>query len=185
MTQRMARSRIEQEYMDERADQFEERVLRPGRLHWLGIAAIGVCFTAIGFQGIRDGEFMGWFCAGFFGLVTAVAVLQFIPGASYLYLGPDGFAMCSFRRIHTYRWSDVEYFTVGVISSNKMVMFNFSPSYVQHGKMRTVSRALAGHECALPDTYGMKAEELAALLNAYRDRFIEQGEPDGATGIVQ
>ncbi len=40
--------------------------------------------------------------------------------------------------------------------------------------VRRAARAIAGYDGgALPDTYGMNAVELAALMNAWRDRYAK------------
>ena len=49
---------------------------------------------------------------------------------------------------------------------HEMVGFNFAPTYDRAKLGRTVAKALSQCEGALPDTYGKKAEELAAILNA-------------------
>jgi hypothetical protein len=49
------------------------------------------------------------------------------------------------------------------------IMVAVSPEQTSH--VRGAARAVAGYDGgALPDTYGMKAAELAALMNAWRDR---------------
>jgi hypothetical protein len=35
-----------------------------------------------------------------------------------------------------------------------------------------MNRKLSGRNCALPDTFGLSAEDLANLMNAWRDRAI-------------
>jgi hypothetical protein len=41
-------------------------------------------------------------------------------------------------------------------------------------RIAKINRALVGAGSALPDTYGMKAEELAELMNEWRSRAITQ-----------
>lgn len=40
--------------------------------------------------------------------------------------------------------------------------------------MRAVSKAMAGFEGGLPDTYGMKADELALLLASYHAESVKK-----------
>jgi len=47
-------------------------------------------------------------------------------------------------------------------------MFNFSEEYKKAKKARKISSALSGAEGALHDTFGLKAEELADLMNEYK-----------------
>jgi hypothetical protein len=54
-----------------------------------------------------------------------------------------------------------------MISLNKMVVFNYSASYTKSKKGRSLSKGIAGWEGGLHDTFGMKAEKLMNLMNAY------------------
>lgn len=117
---------------------------------------------------IRGGDFWGWLVAGFFALGVIVSVINLLPGSSYLRLDNEGFTTCSLFRTHTFRWFDVERFDVARISTNKMVVFDFSDTYRKQEVGRRVATAVTGHEGALPESYGMSQEELAKLLNDYR-----------------
>jgi hypothetical protein len=79
-----------------------------------------------------------------------------------------------FRTTH-FKWSDVG--EIGVISvhMNRMVAFNFAEPYRSQHRAVVVSRTLAGWDGALPDTYGMSADALAALMTTYRDRASGSG----------
>jgi hypothetical protein len=116
----------------------------------------------------RNGDFWGWWVAGFFALGVIVAVVNSLPGSSYLRLDNEGFTTCSLFRSHTFRWSDVERFEVARISTNKMVVFNFSDTYLRQEVGRKIATAMAGYEGALPESYGLSPEELAKLLNRHR-----------------
>ena len=120
---------------------------------------------------VHDGKKMGYFCGGFFALGLPVFALQFHPKAAYLKLAADGFTFCSLFRAHTVQWKHVREFAVIQISLNKMVAWNFTPEYSQSERGRALSKSLSGYEAALPDTYGMKAEELVSLMSDLRNRF--------------
>jgi len=47
-------------------------------------------------------------------------------------------------------------------------MFNFSEEYKKAKKARKISSAISGAEGGLHDTFGLKAEELAKLMNEYK-----------------
>jgi len=49
----------------------------------------------------------------------------------------------------------------------------------QMPRMRGVSTAIAGANAGLPDTYGLKAGELAAVLNAARERALARANLAG------
>jgi len=52
-----------------------------------------------------------------------------------------------------------------------MVAISFSELYRKAKTTRGLARFIAGAEGALPDTYGMKADQLANLLNEWKSRF--------------
>jgi hypothetical protein len=102
-----------------------------------------------------------------------VFALQFHPKAAYLHLAADGFTICSLFRAHTVRWAQVREFAVIRVGPNRMVGWNYTPDYPGSGRARAVSKLLAGCEAALPDTYGMKPQELAKLMESLRQRYVE------------
>ena len=133
----------------------------------------------IGKPGTPFDRFMGWSGLVFFGLCFLVAVIQILPGASFLRLEAEGFTVCSMWRTTFYRWSDIESFGVAeftiaapVPTRHRMVGFNFSPSYPRAAKspgLKRFNRSLTGYEAALPDNYGWKHDMLAARLNQWRE----------------
>lgn len=75
-------------------------VLRPRRFRWPAYFLIGLGFTVGGGLMIWDGDWQGWFVAGFFGLCTVVSAILMLPGASYLRLTAEGFTQSSEFRGH-------------------------------------------------------------------------------------
>ncbi len=148
--------------------------LRPGRgqtLLWL-LVCIG--FVVIGISMAREGRPTGYFCAGFFGLGLPVFGLQFHPRAAYLQLSSDGFTFCSLFRAQFVPWTQVREFAVIRVGQKRMVAWNFTPNHPARVRMRRISKALSGYEAALPDTYGLKPQELAEVLNSL---LCEYGKP--------
>lgn len=143
-------------------------MLRPRPIKWIGMALGSLAFSMIGIWMIRSGETFAWMIVVFFGLCLSVSLISMLPNATYLELTADGFTMCSMFRAHTFRWADVTGFGIGRVFSNKMVMFNFEPSYERSPKLRSFNVELVGFEAALPDSYGLNHEDLAELLNSYK-----------------
>jgi hypothetical protein len=56
-----------------------------------------------------------------------------------------------------------------------LVVFNFSNLHRSHEFARKLSSAIGGYEGGLPDTYGLLAKELAALMNDWRQRGVPSG----------
>ncbi len=141
-------------------------------------------FTAGGIWMILDGQKMGWFCGGFFALGIPIFLIQMHPRASYLTVSHEGFEFSSLFRKTRYRWSDLSAFGTYTLRQKGMpvgtfVGFDFSPECQIAPKMRAVSKAMAGFEGGLPDTYGMKADELALLLASYHAESMKKAHPVG------
>lgn len=115
----------------------------------------------------REQPVIGYACAIFFVLCALVGAVTLHPNSSSLQLTEAGFTFVSLFRSTTVPWSHVERFFPMKIYHNSMVGWNYSSSFDAQRIVRKVSNALAGVEAALPDTYGMQASELAALLNEY------------------
>lgn len=144
-------------------------VLRPSPWKWAGVGAICLVLALGGALLARQGRWIGWVSLLFFGVGLLVSVVAAMPTASYLRLDPEGFTICSLYRAHKVRWTDVTGFGVGRIFLNKMVMFNFEPTYQRTPGLRSLNAGIVGYEAGLPDNYGLSHEELADLMNNYRD----------------
>jgi len=143
------------------------------------LLTVCLAFVACAIFLIHKGEKFGWVCAGFFGLGIPVFLVQLLPNASFLTVTEEGIEFCSLFRRHKIRWSDISEFGVTTVRQqglpvNKMVGFNYSPTYQRAAKARSVAKALAGFEGALPDTYGMRAENLAQLLTEYHRKWCSE-----------
>jgi len=136
----------------------------------LGITALGIII-------LLEGILLGWVVVGFFGFgafVTASAVCGY---RFYLVLTPEGFTVQTLIHTYSYKWTDIERFKTGWIYFIKTVWFRFSDSYESQSILGKVGKALSPFDIRnLPDTYGMKAETLAELMNALRERALHSGE---------
>lgn len=156
-----------------------ELILRPRRFKYLLFALLSVGFAIGGALTVRDSKLLGWVEILFFGSGAIVFCLLLLPGSAYLRLDPAGFTSCSLFRPHFTPWCEVDSFAVGTVGIKRMVVFNFSELHHGQKYLRKVSSGLSGYEGALPDAYGLKAEELAALLNDWRQRYA----PSAASGL--
>jgi hypothetical protein len=135
---------------------------------WLLLGSLA--FVAIGIWMGRDEGWIGYACAAFFALCGLVAVVSLIPGANSLRIDDDGLTCRSLFRRWSVRWGEIDRFFVvetrqGMFRVRDLVGWNYLPGPGTGGRGRWLSAALAGCEGALPDTYGMKAAELADHLN--------------------
>ena len=136
---------------------------------------------------------VGWFALVFFSLAVLVALFQLLTKRSYLALTRDGFQIFGIRKSRLIPWSEVGAFTAYMPPTlvfawlprrindlgPKMVLFDYRPGVKAFRRMRAMNQTLTGHDAGLPDTYGLRAEELATLMNDWRSRFAA---PRGATG---
>jgi len=135
-------------------------------------------FVCIGaFQVVQHaGSAGGWICVVFFGLCSAVFAASFNPHAAYLQIQNEGFIVCSlFRKSPMVRWEEVSSFRVArpSLGGHRMVVYDWlAPS---NSRLRRVNRRLIGATDALPESYGLRLEELTELLNAWRQRALTSG----------
>ncbi|TWT22582.1 hypothetical protein FQY83_06095 [Luteimonas marina] len=140
--------------------------LRPSPVKWLAMVAISVAFVWIGLVLRAQEPLVAWACIVFFGLCGAIGLLNLLPGASRLLLDDDGFEIVSLFRRSRMRWSDIARFGTYRVGANVMVGFDFVDGYRGSDRLRRVNHSLSGFQGALPDTYGLKAGELAARMEA-------------------
>jgi hypothetical protein len=98
-----------------------------------------------------------------------VFLIQLFSNTSYLKLTEEGFEVKSLLKSHFTKWSYVEVFGVGYMRGNrKAVMFNYSENHTKPKPGKQIVSAITGGEGGLPNTYGMKAKELAGLMNKWK-----------------
>lgn len=156
----------------------EPLILRPSKWKAIGLLLICTIFALLGIRMGLSGEWIGYLCAAFFGLGVPVSILQFLPGASFLRIDAEGLTTRTMFRESHVPWNIVDqFFVVGMKQSgltvHRMVGFNYRPEYDQRRTSRQIAETISGCEGGLPDTYGMKAEDLAALLNECLLRYQE------------
>jgi hypothetical protein len=160
---------------------FQPLILRPKKSSGFMLLGLSVMFVVVGvWLAMTRGGWVGYVCAGFFSLGIPVAIAQLLPGGAYLKIAEEGFTYVTLFRPHTTAWRDVERFFVvtikqtGLSPIRTMVGFDYAPHYARAQFARNISSSLAQCEGGLPDTYGLKAEQLVDLLNDCLERFGEQ-----------
>jgi hypothetical protein len=148
--------------------------LRTSRTKMALLFGGSLAFSAAGFLVANKDPIIGYACIAFFGLCGIVGAVGLIPSSSYLELTQDGFTFCSLFRRSTVPWRHVREFLPIKIHHNAMVGWNYSTEFQSNATSRRIATALSGAEGALPDTYGMKAAELATLLNNLRARHAHE-----------
>ncbi|HRE16496.1 MAG TPA: STM3941 family protein [Rhodocyclaceae bacterium] len=145
--------------------------LYPARVKALGLLVGSVLFVLGGLFLLDENPVIGYSGIAFFGLCALVFLVQLaLPNSSYLELTEDSFTYASLFKKTTVPWRDVAAFRVATISRNKMVGWTVSSTYDGPRTGLAISNALTGTHGALPDTFGMKAEDLAELMNEFKYR---------------
>ena len=151
-------------------DNAEILILRPRRLKLALYGVLSAAFTVGGVLMILDNDKGGWFVSAFFGLCTLVFIGLLMPGSASLTLTREGFHVRSLWRGGFTAWSEVERFGVARLGHRTMVTYDLLDAAGR--RKGGYVRRLTGVEAALPDTYGMPAENLARLMNAWRERAL-------------
>jgi hypothetical protein len=131
------------------------------------------------------GKSIGYVALIFFGASSFVLPLLLFPQSTYLELNADGFNGRAAYRNYFQRWTDVSRFEVSKYCGRYTVLYNISEGKESpYAKMKVLlrfnRRRLCGFDLMIaPWAFGMKAEELASLLNLYRDWAIRQDSPGG------
>jgi len=105
-------------------------------------------------------------------IVAAVAML---PGAGALTLDAEGFEARNLFRRHRSRWQDTSGFQAARIppAQQKLVVYD---DVTQSAKtLAQINVGIVGRNAALPDTYGLSADDLAQLMAQWRERALARG----------
>ena len=116
-----------------------------------------------------------------FGVLTIFCTSVLLSSKEQLTLGANGFVITNGRRSTTFRWDEVGRFEVhfGHRSFVRSVYFTMSQLAVdrrasQNGVLpgRPFVMPVTFRTCIMPDIYGFSADELARLLNQWRNRAL-------------
>ena len=148
--------------------------LRPSRSGIGFFIVLSLIFIAISWYSVRVGATVGYLGMFFFGLGLIVVVIKLLPNSSYLRLTREGFTVCSLFRCHNVSWNDTSEFGVVDLGVKKMVGWNSQTAAGKQPTLFKTSQTISGYGCALPETYGLGAEELCALVNSMRAECLGQ-----------
>jgi hypothetical protein len=145
--------------------------LKPSRLKWAAVFLGCLAFVAAAVFVIprEDDPVMWWLCVGFFG-IGSLASLPGLFGMGGLELDPEGFTIDQWGRKTRRTWRECSEFTILHMRGGPFVGFTSETDARKFGA--SLSRGLVGETGMLPDKYGMKARDLAALMNRYRFRAL-------------
>ena len=144
--------------------------LYPPRLSYLVGVPIGLFFLALSLTYEHKAGFWGGILLSSFAIVASV--VSVMPQMSSLTLRDDGFEVrFNFRRMKV-PWSQARDFMAAGLDREAHIMFQ------NDGLSSTGMSEFGGRNAALGRTYGMPAEELAALMLQWRERAMaREAEP--------
>lgn len=148
------------------------RVLHSSRRRTLGLLALSGGFAFAGVLMVGADADFGWLVAAF-GLVGTLVFAIMLVRPNRLELSQQGLTTVTLGRRWSVKWSECGEFRASKIDYNvaapSMVVFDCSAPGVRSHVLEAAAEALSGANAALPETYGMSADELAELLNSYRE----------------
>ena len=144
-------------------------VLRPRRTRLVGFLVLSLLFAASGLLARTPAVVLA---AAFFGVAAVAFAVMLLPGAAYLRLDAEGFTTCSLFRSRRTSWADVGAFGVTQVSGQEMVGYDSATDAARRPRLAALNAGLSGFTSALPDTYGLGAANLAALMNEARSRAL-------------
>jgi hypothetical protein len=146
--------------------------MRPSRRKWLLILLGCAIFTAGSIWMVLEGKPIGWFPLIFFGLGSVTALALLLPGAGGLKLDANGFEITNlFQRKRT-RWQDTSVFEPVRIPPANILLVVYDDAKLGASSMAQIASSIAGRNGALPDTYGLSANDLASLMTQWRERAL-------------
>jgi hypothetical protein len=149
--------------------------LYPSRRKWLLVFAGCALFAVGGFWMIKDGDLRGWFVLIFFGLGVLVAAAAMLPGAGALTLDAEGFEARNLFRRYSTRWQDTAGFQAARIPPAQQKLVVYDDVTQSTKSIAQINVGIVGRNAALPDTYGLTADDLARLMAQWRELALARG----------
>ncbi len=151
----------------------KEIILRPSKFKHIRISITSFILAACSVSSISEHPLIGWTGVLLFGGGGIFLLIQLLSKSSQLRLTEDGFEVSSMGKRTFTTWGDVsEFFVLNTtqngLTVNSLVGYNNSAQYQKQELARSISHALTKCEGALPDTYGMSAADLAALMTDWK-----------------
>lgn len=152
--------------------------LHSSKTKWLVALAVCAIFV-VGGASLLTGEqrtwarLAGWISLIFFGLGLLVSAGMLLPGASSLTLHDEGFEIVHLYRRTALTWRAASGFEARRVGLQKIVVYDDAGNLKD--SLAKVNASLVGRNSGLGDTYGLSADDLAALLRQWRKRALGVG----------
>lgn len=118
-----------------------------------------------------------WFCVACLAVSVPFFLFLLIKGGG-LRLEAQGFRLAQAWRNTFTRWADTSEFEIGstaiLISyrGDGTAVVTYDDAHAKGGSLASINTSIVGKNSALPDTYGMSAEDLKTLMNGWRERAL-------------
>lgn len=142
-------------------------ILKPSKIKSIILMLISIGFVSLGISLLERNIMIAVLNIIFFGMTMIIFIINLIPNSVYLKIDEKGIEMKNLFRITFIPWQAVSNFTVKDLFFKKMVMYHISEKLLSGKEKRP-------KEAGFPDTYGMSAQKLAAMLNEYKNYFSEK-----------
>lgn len=152
--------------------------LHASKTKWLVALAVCAIFV-VGGASMLTGEqrtwvrLAAWSSVIFFGLGLLVAAGMMLPGASSLTLRDDGFEIVHLYRRTVLSWRAASGFEARRVGLQKIVVYDDAGT--MGDGLAKVNASLVGRNAGLGDTYGLSADDLAAVMRQWRNRALGLG----------
>ena len=163
-------------------------ILKSSRLKSILLLLVCGIFVAGGFfiPLEPDEKWIGWAAMGLFGIGIPVFLFQILkPGE--LRFSKTGFEQNFMGRSYAFRWDEVSEFSIHKVKNKGITAASFvvfSKLDSTSSPLNDVAIGIAGGTEMLGDTFGLKASELAEVMNRYRsDAIIQQPQDNGPEEI--
>lgn len=142
-------------------------LLRPAPGKRLALLAVSLALVGLAVAVGGRQPAVAWSLGGIFGACALLALAGLLPGAHHLRLDSHGLEVRALFRTTRLAWSDIARFGTTRVGLHPVVGLDFAPHVDRGAQLRRVNRGLSGFHGALPDTYGLGAEALAARLQQW------------------
>ena len=139
--------------------------LKPGKLKQILMLILNLGFVILGVNLLEKNLWIAILNIVLFGLGLIISVVSMLPNASMLYIDERGIEMTALFRKTFIPWQAVQNFSTRRVVFFKQVFFNLDESLINDKTKRK--------QGVFPDNYGMKAQELAELLNSYKNQILK------------
>ena len=148
--------------------------LYPSRSKFFMLFAISASFVTVGAVMLvkQNSSATMWFGVLFFALCAVVFGAYLLPNSASLTLDADGFQLKQFYFARKHRWQNVTNIDADYAPPSRIKRVRYDDSQWSGWRLARWETALLGYNATLPDTYGISADDLAALMAQWHDRAL-------------